>query len=263
MNKEALLEDILAKLEIEYPGAIPLFISIGGSHSHGTATETSDVDFRGVYLKPKRDFYGSTGLDEITFDKNNSSLWDLSKLIDKIIGNNPAALEIINTTEDCVLYQNPIMDDLIGRREEYLSKICLHTFTSYAHKQNEKAKGKDKMNNWEKSRTVRKTPIDFCYLIQNNKSVPIADYMSVNNLKPEHIGLCNQPHAHNTYSVFYDKSESLNFRGITIEKSNEVRLSSIPKEVVQDYFIGHMNFNKDGYSKHCSDYKKYTSFVIF
>lgn len=262
MNKEALLKDVRTKLEVEYPGAIPLFITIGGSHSHGTATETSDIDFRGVYLKPKVDFYGGVGLEEVTFDNNNTSMWELSKLIKGIIGNNPAALELIHTTEDCVLYQHPIMNDLISRRREYLSKICLHTFTAYGSKQNEKAKGKDKMNNWEKSRTIRKTPIDFCYLLQVNRSVLIEDFIKDNpNYKLEHFGLCKQPHSQNNYSLFYDYQESGKFRGIVIEKSNEVRLTSIPKEMVESSFVGYLSFNKEGYSKHCSDYKKYEHYL--
>jgi hypothetical protein len=261
MNKEELYTDIITKLEVEYPGAIPIFITVAGSHSHGTNTIDSDVDFRGVFIKPKVDFYSDSDRNDAIFDNNNSSFWELSKLIKYLINNNPSGLELINTTSDCVIYQHPCMDEIINRRDEYLSKICLHTFTAYAHKQNVKASGKDKKNNWEKNRTIRKTPLDFCYLLQVNKSVMINDYVNSNGLKLEHFGLCKQPHSHNTYSIFYDYEESNHFRGISFEKSNDVHLSSIPKDIVESSFIGHMSFNKDGYSKHCNDYKEYLEYL--
>lgn len=261
MNKEELYTDITNKLEREYPGAIPLFITIGGSHSHGTETVDSDVDFRGVFLNPKDNFYAGTTKEDIIFDDNNSSLVELSKFFKQLINNNPSALEVVNTTPDCVIYQHPCMDEIINRRDEFLSKICLHTFTAYAHKQNVKASGKDKKNNWEKSRTIRKTPLDFCYLLQDNHSVLIEDFIKNKAFSLSHFGLAKQPHSHNTYALYYDHYESNNLRGITFEGSNDIRLSSIPKEVAENGFIGHLVFNKDGYSKHCKDYKEYLDYL--
>jgi hypothetical protein len=49
-------------------------------------------------------------------------------------------------------------------------------------------------------------------------------------------------------------SEPLGYHGIAGEKSNEVRLSSVPKG---EEPVAIMTFNKDGYSVHCKDYKRY------
>ena len=45
------------------------------------------------------------------------------------------------------------------------------------------------------------------------------------------------------------------------EDSNQVRLSSIPVDVPKNYFIGHISYNKDGYSQHCKDYLSYQEWL--
>jgi hypothetical protein len=82
-------------------------------------------------------------------------------------------------------------------------------------------------------------------------------------------GLSNIPHSRDTYALFYDFKEeetngeikNLGFKGIAFEDSNQVRLSSIPVDVPKNYFIGHISYNKDGYSQHCKDYLSYQEWL--
>ena len=54
---------------------------------------------------------------------------------------------------------------------------------------------------------------------------------------------------------FFKKyAKPIGYRGITIDESLDVRLSSIPK---YEFPICCMSFNKDGYSKHCKQYTEY------
>jgi hypothetical protein len=53
----------------------------------------------------------------------------------------------------------------------------------------------------------------------------------------------------------------MGFKGIAFEESNDIRLSSIPKETPSHYFIGHISYNKDGYTQHCNDYKSYETWL--
>jgi uncharacterized protein len=53
----------------------------------------------------------------------------------------------------------------------------------------------------------------------------------------------------------------LGFKGIAFEDSNELRLSSIPKNLSNSYFLGHISYNKDGYSQHCKDYNSYQTWL--
>jgi hypothetical protein len=58
------------------------------------------------------------------------------------------------------------------------------------------------------------------------------------------------------------------FKGIEMEDSNDIRLSSIPK--IEDLpleergfveFLGNISYNKDGYIRHCKDYEQYWKWV--
>ena len=100
------LDNITKTLEEIHPGCILLFATLGGSHSYGTDTDTSDVDFRGVYLK-NRDHIG---LDHIKYDDNNSMFYHLNKFSKMLINNNPGAIELIHTTEDCIIYTHPLFE---------------------------------------------------------------------------------------------------------------------------------------------------------
>jgi hypothetical protein len=58
------------------------------------------------------------------------------------------------------------------------------------------------------------------------------------------------------------------FKGIEMENSNEIRLSSVPKieslpREEQNWlpFLGNISYNKDGYIKHCKDYEQFHSWV--
>jgi uncharacterized protein len=52
-----------------------------------------------------------------------------------------------------------------------------------------------------------------------------------------------------------------NFRGIVFEDSNDIRLSSIPKDLPHTYYLGSITYNKDEYSKHCKDYNSYQEWL--
>lgn len=55
------------------------------------------------------------------------------------------------------------------------------------------------------------------------------------------------------YFVFFHQ-QPIGYRGIVIDDSLDVRLSSIPKGEIP---ICYISFNKDGYSKHCKQYTEY------
>lgn len=66
------------------------------------------------------------------------------------------------------------------------------------------------------------------------------------------------PHSKDMYSLFYEVSKSVGFRGISFENSNDIRLSAIPKDA---NFLGYISYNKDGYTQHCADYRSYQEWI--
>lgn len=227
----------------------------------------------------------------IETDKNNLTGYEISRFLKLLLENKPNYLELINTPEDCIVYKHPIWDFLLNEINTigYISKRCFATFSNYAKSQINKSKGLNKKIN-NPIAFERKSPLDFCYVIDdsNSDSISLRKYLEDNRLDQKLCGLTKVPHAKDLYSLYYDEISDLSFskyrtesernlhrverkesgetmglgyKGIIKEAinneeevSNEIRLSSIPKEEVK---ICNISYNKDGYTKYCKDYKEY------
>jgi hypothetical protein len=64
-------------------------------------------------------------------------------------------------------------------------------------------------------------------------------------------------HFKDCYALYYN-TENMGFKGVILDDSNGVRLSSIPKGMNPATMV---YYNKDGYSMHCKDYKEYQSWL--
>ncbi len=273
-------ENLIKLIENKSPGARPLYLVIRGSHAYGTNIETSDTDYAGVFIQSIDDIIGNKYIGQINDDNNDIVIYEIRRFLELLASNNPTVLELLNTPEDCVIYKDPIFDLVLSDKEKFITKMCAKSFGGYAKQQISKAKGQDKKQNWEKDKVTRKTPLDFCYLHIGEKSVSLKEYLDKNNLDQKFCGLSNVPHSRDTYALFYDRMSDfrysdkrpkwerflsnlfnrikpLEFKGISFENSNDIRLSSIPKNLPKNYFIGHISYNKDGYSQHCKDYLSY------
>lgn len=277
-------KELINLIESKSPGAKPLYLVIRGSHAYGTNIETSDTDYAGVYIQSMDDVLGNSYKEQINDDNNDIVIYELRRFLELLSVNNPTILELLNTPKDCVIYKDPVFDLILENRDKFITKQCANSFGGYAFQQIKKAKGQNKKQNWEKDKVVRKTPLDFCYLHRGEYSIPLKDYLDNNKLDQKFCGLSNVPHSRDTYALFYDRMsdyrfnenrpkwerflnnfinrvESLGFKGIAFEDSNEIRLSSIPKGLPNSYFIGHISYNKDGYSQHCKDYNSYQTWL--
>lgn len=170
---------------------------------------------------------------------------------------------MLYSPEDCIV-ENSYEFAIIRRyRDIFLTKQCRNSFGGYAVAQIKKAKGLDKKMNWERDKIERKTILDFCYVINLLGTIPLKKWLSmqrgIGNM--QHLyGVSKLNNARDTYFL-YRPSENTNYKGIANEDetSNELRLSSIPKEEIINSVV--MIYNKDGYTKHCKDYKSYQEWI--
>lgn len=274
-------------IESKSPGSIPLYLVIRGSHAYGTNIPTSDIDYSGVFVQKLDSILGMSYVEQINDDKNDIVIYELRRFLELLAKNNPTILELLNTPEDCVIYKHPLFDNILQNKDNFLTKICSNSFGGYAKEQIGKAKGQNKKQNWEKDKVTRKTPLDFCYIHQGEKSIPLVEYLESKNMDQKFAGLSKVPHSKDSYALFYDyacasmysektgKTESIisrfidifntyvpmGFKGIAFEDSNDIRLSSIPFDCPKHYFIAHISYNKDGYMQHCKDYKSYETWL--
>jgi len=169
---------------------------------------------------------------------------------------------LLYVPEDCVLYKDPIMDIILDNRIAFLTKTCRWSFGGYAIEQIKKARGLNKKINWEESEMVRKTVLDFCYVLHNGGSMSFEQWATLKEpefgfkLEQEFFGLAKIEHAHDFYAMYYlGKGNGIISGGI----SNDVKLTSIPKGIKIE---GYLSFNKDAYSTHCKKYKEYQTWLV-
>ncbi len=233
-----------------------LFEVISGSKSFGLNMPTSDTDIKGVYYLPKEKFFGLDYIPQVSNETNDEVYYEIGRFVELLLKNNPNILEILASPEDCILYKNPLMEKL--KIEDFLSKLCKDSFAGYAVTQIKKARGLNKkiVNPLPKE---KKNLLDFCYVLEDYKTVSVLEFLAVNNWKQEQIGLVDLPNSKGMFAMFYDPEKSLGYKGIIQkETSNEVSLSSIPKN---EKLIGYLSCNQDGYSKYCKEYTEYWSWI--
>ncbi|TAE72172.1 MAG: nucleotidyltransferase [Bacteroidetes bacterium] len=234
-----------------------IFKAIVGSQSYGTNIATSDIDYKGVYMQNEDDLLTFGYKEQIDVSKDEC-YYEARRFLQLLQSANPTVLELLYSPADCIIDKKPVFDLIMAYRDKFLTKKCVHSFGGYAIAQIKKAKGLDKKMNWEKERIVRKNPLDFVYVYENGKTILVEKWLENNHLLQEFCGLVSLEHFKDGYALYYDSDKNLGFKGISLENSNNIRLSSIPKNMNA---LAIVNFNKDGYSKHCKDYNQYQEWL--
>lgn len=227
---------------------------ISGSRAYGLSTPTSDTDIKGVFVLPKETYYGLNYIAQINNETNDVVFYELGRFLELLSYNNPNILELLCTPKEAVIFKHPYMDEI--EKDKIISKLCKDTFGKFAYAQIKKAKGLNKkiVNPIDKE---RKSVLDFCYVNYLNGTMPLLKFLEIKNWKQENCGLVNLSHMKDMYGLYY--SESGDYTGIIrMEKSDEVCLSAIPKNMLQEAVL---YFNKEGYSMYCKEYKEYWEWV--
>ena len=234
-----------------------IFQAIVGSHAHGTNLPESDTDIKGIYIQSPEDVLVHGYQEQVTIT-DDEVYYELKRVIELCCTGNPTMLELLFSPQDCIKIQDPIIEELLAHRDKFLSKSCKYSFGGYALAQIEKAQGLDKKMNWEKSDTERKDVLDFCNVsLGKGRSKPLKEWLGA-SLPNKKYGLTSIPNMKDCYAIFWHIDG--NFKGIADKDSNQLKLSSIPKELV-DCYQADMHFNLDAYSRHCKKYKEYQDWL--
>ena len=225
-----------------------LYQYIRGSKAHGISTPQSDTDMGGVFACSNNQLLG-LGLhysDEISDEKHDVVNWELNKFGRLLSTSNPTVLESLFVDDEFITEKNKLFEPFIENRDAFLTKECFMPFGGYSIAQIKKASGLNKMIN--QPMVERKTPIDFCYITYKNDTMPVTEWFDVVGFKENDISLAKLNHARDAYAVFLWPG------GFCKPNGNDVHVNNLPKGMAT---IGTLFFNKDAYSKHCNDYKRY------
>lgn len=271
--------------------------TIIGSHAFNLHNEKSDKDMYGLFFLDREDFFSlqyridKDFKDVVVKEKpedDDITYMEIGKFFELLSNNNPNVLEILAALNGVISPD----DGSTGIRfqldwTKILSKKCEHSFGDYAFAQIKKARGLNKTIN-NPVGEVRKTPLDFCKIMLDGQTKELRGFLERHGYDQKFCGIVALSNARDSYALYYDvvsdflfsghersddvditkklrKEKSLpmgyGFKGIELENSNEIRLSSIPK--LSDVpngdilYVGNISYNKDGYIRHCKDYERY------
>jgi hypothetical protein len=239
--------------ELKHKKELILLDCISGSTAYNLNIQGSDVDKKGIFIMPLKQLYGFDFQDQIANESNDEVYFEIRRFLELLTKNNPNILELLSTPKEFVLYKHPLMN--LIKPEDFLSKLCLDTFAGYAQTQIKKARGLNKKIN-KPLDAERKSVLDFCFVIYNNGSITLKDWLSENAFIQNECGLVNLDHFRNVY-MLYHKTQLTEgkFKGVVSgPDADDVQLSSVPKGLAH---IAIMNFNKDSYSMYCREFKEY------
>jgi len=227
-----------------------------GSRAYGTNHKGSDYDYKHVYCQSAQSVLTDGYMPQIEFSKDDVA-FELKRFVELLKTSNSTILEMVFANEKDIMYIHDDFKPFIENRAAFLSKKCGNSFLGFAFSNMSKAKGTNKKMNWDKEKIKRKTIEDFCFvLLDSGKSTSLKKYIKKYGLNQDNFGLVKIPNIMDGYAVFYNPS----FKGLCGPESNEVKLSSIPKEKVYT-FICNLFFNKNSYSQHCKDYREYQQWL--
>lgn len=212
-----------------------LYHYLRGSHCHGINTPTSDKDYGGIFIAPFSDLtdLGFNYKDQVSDAKNDNVWYELKKFMTLLIKSNPTILEALFVDDKYIDVEHPLMTELKSYRNEFLTKKCFDSFYSYAKSQIVKAKGLNKMINWEREKVTKKGILDFTYTFYNQGSTKIHNWLEYRGLKQEYCGLVNIPNMRDIYGVYYDWGRFFQEEGITIEALRKAHKDGIMYNTVE------------------------------
>jgi uncharacterized protein len=239
--------------ELRQQKQLILLDCISGSMAYHLNVQGSDIDKKGIFIMPQKQLYGFDQQQQIANETNDEVYFEIGRFLELLTKNNPNILELLSTPKEHVLFRHPLME--LIRPEDFLSKLCQDTFAGYAQTQIRKARGLNKKINTPMG-AEHKSVLDFCFVMHNNGSIPLKEWLAKYHYAQEQCGLVRLDHFRDVYLLYHQKQlNEGRFAGIASgPNANDVQLSIVPKGLEH---IAIMNFNKDGYSTYCREYREY------
>ncbi len=235
---------------------------------------------------------------QISDEKHDTTYYELGRWVELLMKANPNALESLFAPEDKIVGEiHPAVQLIRDNRDLFVTKECFSSLTGYAISQIKKCRGLNKKCvqpvlerkevldfcytfKGQGSQSMKEFLAEhglnqkYCGLVNipNMKDTygvyyDFASYFKFENLgfaeKREIIMWVCKTFGETYYDNIKDRIETKEFFGYSgivhpDGKSNEVRLSSIPKGEIPICF---MTYNQNGYESHCKKYKEYQEWV--
>lgn len=105
-----------------------------GSRAYGLDQETSDVDYRGVFLPPAELHWSLHGVpDQLECEATQEHYWEIQRFLVLALKANPNVLECLYTP--LIEFATPLARELLDLREIFLSRLVYQTYNGYVMSQ--------------------------------------------------------------------------------------------------------------------------------
>ena len=223
-----------------------------GSTVYGTNVEGSDVDRTGLFKHSVREYLKPNFKDYFEIDKD-FNFTELGKFI-SLCGKSPVQTEILFTPKQYYEQTSPEMEFLLENRNMFLTKQLAQPYLGFVKEQLNKGQNTVFRLKMEKEEVHRKDPLDFCFVLETNKTIPLKVFLETKNLSQENLSLSKLNHTREGYLLYNYKN-----KGLCGEESTALRLSEIPKGLEP---ITSIYYNEDAYSSHCKQYREYQDWLV-
>jgi len=120
-----------------------IYAVITGSHAYGTATETSDLDIRGVFLPTERQLLGFEPVQSVSrTEPHDVTYYPLRQFAEMALSANPNILELLFVEREHILRMDPLGEELRKAREAFLSRRIYRSYRGFAHTVRKRLEGK-------------------------------------------------------------------------------------------------------------------------
>lgn len=122
----------VAPPELDPPGETRLLL-LYGSHAHGTATATSDEDWRGVFQSPNDDFLGLYAPQQTWERKPDIVMWELAQFCRLLLKGNPNIVGMLWIPEDCLYKSDEFFAALQANRRAFITRPMASAYIGWLH----------------------------------------------------------------------------------------------------------------------------------
>lgn len=108
------------------------YLTIAGSISYGTNTESSDTDIRGFAVESVDSLLTGKAFEQVEDKTTDTVVYGLRKFFYLCAGGNPNVIELLGTKPEHILYMNDVGKKVRDNAEIFLSKRAFRSFAGYA-----------------------------------------------------------------------------------------------------------------------------------
>lgn len=236
-----------------------IYECVAGSRAYGTDHISSDVDVRGIFIIPTKEYLKIIPIvDTVSDERGNIVCYSLQKFLLLASNANPNIIELLYMPNDCIRIISPLMEPILQNRNIFITKNAYYSHVKYAEAQIKKAKGQNKwVNNPQFSKKPQRE--NYCWVILNpkNKQVSFRPINLINsNIDLSKCHVASVEHGKGLYRL-YEIGKSA--KGVFQDGNIVCQSISIDEEKTKQ--IGLLIYNKEGYELAVRNHKNYCNWI--